>query len=92
MTLATLIEQAVEKNRNSPIVSSKGGASELKKIIGAVASQKMLQRTLSNMRSAGYQENSPALRIFIDRLRVIEGTLKNLEGTYGKITNLQYQT
>lgn len=95
MTLTNAVEKIVENYRQNPTLPatlSLERRQEIKAIIGAIASQKQLQKTLSNMRSAGYQENSPALRIFQDRLRVVETTLKNLEGTYGKITNLQYQT
>lgn len=95
MNLIDLVEKAVEGYRHTPIMDGSlnlESRMELRTLIGAVASQKHLRTTLSEMRSAGYQENSPALKVFKDRLRNVETTLKTLEGKYGKITSIQYQT
>lgn len=95
MKLANLAEKAVDIYRQNPLMDGTldlRRRGELKGIIGAIASQKHLHRTISSMRSEGYQENSPAIRVFLNRLEPIESLLKRYEVAYGQITKLPYLT
>ena len=95
MKLADAVQKAVEIYRQNPTLDAKLGKQrrgELRGVIGCVASQGHLQRTISDMRFAGYQENSPAIRLFYNRLSEVEAQLKQFEVAYGSITKLPYLT
>lgn len=95
MSLADLALKAVEIYRDNPTLDgsiSKNRRRELKAVIGAISSQRCLHQTISSMRSEGYQENSRAIREFLNRLEPIEALLKRYEVAYGQISKLPYLT
>lgn len=95
MSLADLAKVAVELYRDSPLMDGrlpKERRIQLKRTIGCIASQHHLHKTISSMRSEGYQENSQAMRVMFSRLTDVEAELKRLEVAYGTITKLPYLT
>lgn len=56
---------------------------ELKRLIGLVASQKMLHESLAHHGFMGFEEYSGANKFLYARLKVIEDDLRKVETQYG---------
>ena len=95
MNQVEVVKKVAENYRHNPTIDgtlSFQRRGELRGIIGCVTSQVHLQQTLRDMRSQGYKESGNAYRMFLSRLAGVEHQLKQYEGIYGKLTDLQYLT
>lgn len=65
----------------------------LKKVLGLVASQRMLQDSLAAGRSEGYYDASVGMKHLWERLQGVEDDLRSLEKQYGeKLNAREYAT
>ncbi len=95
MSLKEVVQQTMETirdNPNWPMKMDPQSRKNAKELLCAVASQRHLQNTIRDMQSTGYSENSPAIRVFLNRLEEVENTLKRYEVAYGEVSKLPYLT